>query len=96
MTDIALSKQVPEDGHRLGPFAGLRICTSGHSAADKAALGTLIESAGGTYCKNLTKACTHLVLKHSDADGAMSDKERCGHLHLHRYAAAVEDLVSQV
>lgn len=64
-------------GHELGPFDGLVISTSGHNAAEKDRLGKLILQGGGIYSKNMTKACTHLVINKSDGPRSISEKERC-------------------
>jgi hypothetical protein len=50
-----------------GPFIGLTISTSGSNAAEKEYMGRLIERGGGAYSKNLTKECTHLVIKRPDS-----------------------------
>ena len=63
------------EGHRLGPLAGLIISSTGHGSDEKAGLARLIEMGGGEYSGNLTKQCTHLVLKRAD-DGKVSAKER--------------------
>lgn len=68
--------QVPLEGHRLGPLAGLTISSTGHGSDEKGELAKLIELGGGVYSGSLTKQCTHLVLKHTD-DGKVSAKEKC-------------------
>ncbi len=64
-------------GHELGPFEGLTISTSGHNAAEKESLGRVIQQGHGVYSKNMTKACTHLIIKGCEGPRTISEKERC-------------------
>ena len=59
------------------PFEGLIVSTSGGNASDKRRLAQLITRGGGVYSKDLTRACTHLLIKAGARDGARpSDKEK--------------------
>lgn len=58
-------------------FEGLVISTSGGNAADKRYLAELITSGAGVYSKDLTRGCTHLLVKPAARNGAkLSDKEK--------------------
>ncbi|KAK9905703.1 hypothetical protein WJX75_004882 [Coccomyxa subellipsoidea] len=73
-------RKVPLNGHELGTFEGLTISTSGHNAAEKENLGRTIQQGRGVYSKNMTKACTHLVIKQCNGPRTISEKERHAHL----------------
>ncbi|BDA47374.1 probable protein ECT2 at N-terminal half [Coccomyxa sp. Obi] len=72
-------RKVPLKAHELGPFDGLTISTSGHNAAEKESLGNLIKQGCGEYAKNMTRACTHLVIKTCGMPRTISEKERHAH-----------------
>ncbi|CAL8472179.1 g11721 [Coccomyxa elongata] len=72
-------RKVPLKVHELGLFDGLTISTSGHNAAEKESLGKLIKQGCGEYAKNMTRACTHLVIKTCAMPRTISEKERHAH-----------------
>ena len=61
----------------MRPFEGFVVSTSGGNAADKRHLAELITRGGGVYSKDLTRGCSHLLVKPAARDGAkLSDKEK--------------------
>ena len=59
------------------PFEGFVMSTSGGNASDKKRLAELITQGGGIYSKDLTRACTHLLIKPATKTGPkLSDKEK--------------------
>lgn len=77
--DFTAASQAPDKQQKatMKPFEGCVMSTSGGNASDKKRLAELITSGGGTYSKDLTRACTHLLIKAAARDGTkMSDKEK--------------------
>ena len=61
----------------MKPFEGFIMSTSGGNASDKKRLAELITQGGGVYSKDLTRSCTHLLIRAAPKEGAkMSDKEK--------------------
>ena len=61
----------------MKPFEGCIMSTSGGNANDKKRLAELITQGGGVYSKDLTRSCTHLLIRVVPKDGAkMSAKEK--------------------
>ena len=61
----------------MKPFEGCIMSTSGGNASDKKRLAELITQGGGVYSKDLTRSCTHLLIRAVPKEGAkMSDKEK--------------------
>eukprot|EP00873_Tetraselmis_striata_P003310 jgi/Tetstr1/423574/TSEL_014246.t1 len=54
-------RQVPFDGYRVGPFAGLKITVTGMTIPERAAVSELVTKGGGVSVPMLTRDCTHLV-----------------------------------
>lgn len=54
-------RQLPYNGFRLPPLAGLDICVTGLDQARRPALQSAVEGAGGKYSKHLKQGVTHLI-----------------------------------
>ena len=61
------------------PFAGLWICVTGGVNEEKAAWADLVKANGGRYSGDLTKSCTHLVIKRKLGPHTPSPKEKQAH-----------------
>jgi len=54
-------RKVPFDGHRVPPFQGLKVCTTGFTPPDCAALQDMTQRGGGEFCRDFTRDCSHLL-----------------------------------
>ncbi|KAK9805396.1 hypothetical protein WJX73_000296 [Symbiochloris irregularis] len=62
---------------------GLSICVSGLPKEDRAQIALTVENAGGRYCRNLHRTCSHLVIP-SYPTGSMTEKLRHALTHQHK------------
>ena len=54
-------RQLPYSGFRVPPLAGLVVCVTGVDQARRPALQATVESAGGSYSKDLVPKVSHLI-----------------------------------